>query len=78
VINALRANIREETLDVTFYRKKVYEKHLKVRCLKTWIKLQNFLKAENTIIAEQQTKIVAKFRKIKLCRKALEAMTDHA
>ena len=78
MVNALKSNIREERLDVEFYQKKVYKKYLKIRVLKTWIKLQNFIKAENSIIAEQQSKIVAKFRKIKLCRKALEALSDHA
>ena len=53
VVNALKQNIREERLDALFYQKKVYQKHLKINVFKTWIKLQNFMKAENQIIADQ-------------------------
>ena len=52
ILNALKANIREQALDAQFYQKNVHHKHLKIRCLKTWIKLQNFIKAENKIIGE--------------------------
>lgn len=44
----------------------------------TWIKLQNFLVQENRIIGDAQEKIVSKFRKIRLGRKALEALSDYA
>ena len=39
ILAALKSNIREQHLDAKYYRKLVYEKHLKMHGLKTWIKL---------------------------------------
>lgn len=78
VMQILKSNVKEQSKDADFYRKRIYEKHLKMRALKMWVKLQHFLREENKIVADQQSKLVKKFRKIKFCRKVLEALSDHA
>ena len=56
----------------------IYEKWIKLRFFGIFKKLTMFLREENKIIFEHQMKIVQKFRLIKLGRKILFAIRDHA
>lgn len=78
ILQHLRQNCKENQRDALFYRKKVYDKYLQRRTFQVWLKLQGFLKKENQILDSHRMNIVAKFRQIKLGRKALMALQDSA
>ena len=77
-VQSLRQNRIESVCDKDLFKRKVYEKHLLKRTLNTWIKLQKYIRDENRILEEQRQKIVSRFRTIKIARKVLEALGDHA
>jgi hypothetical protein len=78
VLRILKTHARDEAAVCRIYKKQVRDRFLVARVFATWVKLHQFLRAENQIIADTQHRIVTKFRKIKLGRKVLEALSDNA
>lgn len=78
VVQGLRQGVVDAREDSQYYQRLVYQKYLKQRSFGLWHKVLQYLKEENKIIDSQQLRIVSKFRTIKLGRKALEALSDHA
>ena len=75
---AFSENVKEQKELNKLHRRQIQDKWIKVRTFGIFKKLTKFLKEENKIILDHQMRIVKKFRLIKLGRKILHAIRDHA
>lgn len=78
VMHELTQHMKKEKEFADLHRRQIHDKWTKVRFFGIFKKLAMFLKEENKIILEHQMKVVRKFRLIKMGRKILGTLQDHA